>query len=90
MGKKKELTKVNNVLEENPQAKLQETKDIYWHTTFGNVTVSERTFIIDRKLVRPFSSSADVTCRSYSPLLQRRITDFGSDDSFGKAIEKND
>ena len=88
MGKKKEFTTVKNILEENPQAKFQETKELYWHTTFGDVSVNEQTFIINGKLVRPFSNSAKVTCRSYSPLLQRRITDFGSDASFGKAVEK--
>lgn len=87
-AKKKEFTAVKNILEENPQAKFQETKELYWHTTFGDVSMSERTFIINGKLVRPFSNSANVVCRSYSPLLQRRITDFGSDVSFGKAVEK--
>ncbi|MEN8122957.1 MAG: UPF0236 family protein [Bacteroidota bacterium] len=88
MGKKKEFIEVKNLLKENPQAKSQATKDIYWHTTYGDVAVSERTFIINGKLVRPFSNSANVACRSYSPLLERRITDFGSDVSFGKAVEK--
>ena len=88
MGKKKESIDVENVLEENPQAKPQEKKDFHWHTTFGNVAISERTFIINGKLVRPFSNNANVDCRSYSVLLQRRITDFGSDCSFGKAVKK--
>ncbi|MCP4460897.1 MAG: ISKra4 family transposase [Cytophagales bacterium] len=39
-------------------------------------------------LVRPFSESAGVKCRGYSLPLQRRMTDFGSDDSFSKACEK--
>ena len=88
MGKKKELEQVEETLNKEPLAKFQETKELHWHTTFGDVSVSERTFIIKGKFVRPFSDSANVTCRSYSPLLQRRITDFGSDVSFGKAIEK--
>ncbi len=88
MGKKKEFTTVKNLLEENPQAKFQETKKLFWHTTLGDVSVNEHTFIINGKLVRPFSNSANVVCRSYSSLLQRRITDFGSDASFGKAVEK--
>ena len=37
---------------------------------------------------RPFSESAGVTCRSHSLLLQRRITDFGSEKSFARAAEQ--
>lgn len=44
----------------------------------------ERCFLEGGGLLRPFSYSADVKCRGYSQPLQRRITDFGSDDSFGK------
>jgi hypothetical protein len=39
-------------------------------------------------LVRPFSRSAGVRCRGYSQPLQRRITDFGADEPFGKILEK--
>lgn len=88
MGKKKECAKVKKILDENPQVKFQGTKTLFWHTTYGDVAINERTFIINGQLVRPFSTSAEVACRSYSPLLQRRITDFGSDKSFGKAVEK--
>ncbi len=34
---------------------------------------------------RPFSELAQVTCRGYSLLLQRRLTDFGSEKSFARA-----
>ena len=34
-------------------------------------------------MIRPFSESAEVECRSCSIPLQRTITDFGADDSFG-------
>jgi len=34
---------------------------------------------------RPFSESAQVTCRGHSQLLQRRLTDFGSEKSFARA-----
>lgn len=88
MGKKKECTKVKKILDKNPQVKFQGTKTVFWHTTYGDVAINERTFILNGQLVRPFSTSADVACRSYSPLLQRRITDFGSDHSFGKAAKK--
>ena len=35
-------------------------------------------------VIRPFSESAEVNCRSCSIPLQRTITDFGADDSFGR------
>ena len=37
---------------------------------------------------RPFSESAGVRCRGYSLLLQRRLTDFGSEKSFARAAEQ--
>ncbi len=37
---------------------------------------------------RPFSESAQVTCRGHSLLLQRRLTDFGSEKSFARAAEQ--
>lgn len=40
------------------------------------------------KLVRPFSTSAEVGCRQYSKPLERVITDFGSDESFEHATKK--
>ena len=38
--------------------------------------------------LRPFSSSAQVKCRSYSYYLQRAIVDFGADVSFQEAQKK--
>ena len=37
---------------------------------------------------RPFSESAGVRCRGYSLLLQRRLTDVGSEKSFARAAEQ--
>jgi len=37
---------------------------------------------------RPFSETAGVRCRGYSLLLQRRITDFGSEKSFDRAVRQ--
>lgn len=37
---------------------------------------------------RPFSESAQVSCRGYSLLLQRRLTDFGAEKSFARAAEQ--
>ncbi len=48
----------------------------------------ESRFIQNNNLNRPFSYSAEIQCRSYSSPLQRRMTDFGSDDSFKKASKK--
>ncbi|MBT4071523.1 MAG: ISKra4 family transposase [Candidatus Magasanikbacteria bacterium] len=88
MGKKKEYQKVKEIIDENPQAKTQVKKSLHWHTTFGDVSINEQTFIINGKLVRPFCESAHIACRGYSLLLERRITDFGSDFSFGKSAKK--
>jgi hypothetical protein len=50
----------------------------------------EQTFTQGRggKLLRPFSTTAGVYCRSYSLPLQRAITDFGADVPFGRIREK--
>ena len=39
-------------------------------------------------IIRPFSESAQVICRGYSLRLQRAITDFGADVSFGRIPKK--
>lgn len=38
--------------------------------------------------MRPFSAAAQVKCRGYSTPLQRAITDFGADHSFGEIAKK--
>ena len=38
--------------------------------------------------LRPFSASAEVVCRGYSPALQRALTDFGADEPFAGAAAK--
>ena len=38
--------------------------------------------------MRPFSQGIGVTCRGYSLPLQRRVTDFGADEPFGKVSGK--
>jgi hypothetical protein len=38
--------------------------------------------------LRPFSASAEVVCRGYSPALQRAMTDFGADEPFAAAAAK--
>lgn len=50
--------------------------------------ILEQCFMLKGQSHRPFSSSAEVRCRSYSIPLQRALTDFGSDESFGNAVKK--
>ncbi|MGE0882410.1 MAG: hypothetical protein AB7P14_02595 [Blastocatellales bacterium] len=38
--------------------------------------------------MRPFVEGAAIRCREYSQPLQRVLTDFGSEQSFGKAVER--
>ena len=49
------------------------------------IKVKEQTFKTPEGVKRPFSEQADIICRGYSILLQRRITDFGSEKSFARA-----
>jgi hypothetical protein len=46
------------------------------------------TFLLRGHLIRPFSQSAEVITSGYSQPLQRRLTDFGADESFAKVPEK--
>jgi len=57
---------------------------------FGTIEVIEQIFTCVKtgKVIRPFSSSAQIHCRGYSLPLQRAITDFGADVSFGRIPEK--
>ena len=48
----------------------------------------EQIFLIKARIVRPFIQKFRVYCRSYSRPLQRAVTDFGADVSFGQAAEK--
>lgn len=50
--------------------------------------VAEETFKVAGHLRRPFSEAVGVRCRGYSLLLQRRITDFGSERAFARAASQ--
>jgi len=65
-------------------------KKLHWRTRFGLIKIQEQTYRNGRtrKLLRPFSQAAAVTCRGYSLGLQRVLTDFGADHSFAQAIAK--
>ena len=69
---------------------LVSKKKLHWQTRFGPIQVQEQTYRYrrTRKLLRPFSAAAAVTCRGYSLGLQRVLTDFGADHSFAQAIAK--
>lgn len=67
---------------------LSRKKKLLWHTTFGEITVSEKVFLKDGCLVRPFSEHCGIRCRGYSLPLQRIITDFGADVSFCEVPDK--
>ena len=49
------------------------------------MAIQEEIFRSAHGICRPFSEAAGVTCRGYSLLLERRITDFGSEKSFARA-----
>ena len=87
-SKKKEIVECDNFLFGHPSVKFHGEKDIKWHTSFGDICIKERTFISANKLVRPFSCNAEIKFNGYTQLLQRRITDFGSEHSFGKAVKR--
>ena len=48
----------------------------------------EQIFLKETKIYRPFAQKFQVRCRYYSKPLQRAVTDFGADISFGQATEK--
>ncbi len=65
-------------------------KKLQWTTTLGGIGIEERLFKSAGGVLRPFSETAGVRCRGYSLLLQRRITDFGSEKSFDRAARQMD
>jgi Uncharacterised protein family (UPF0236) len=54
------------------------------------IKIQEQTYRYHRtrKLLRPFSTAAAVSCRGYSLGLQRVLTDFGADHAFAQAAAK--
>jgi hypothetical protein len=82
--------KKSEELKKSEQAVRHKGKKLYWQTRFGKIEIEERTYTScpGGVTVRPFCSSAQVRCRSYSLPLQRAITDFGSEASFLKIAGK--
>ena len=63
-------------------------KKLCWHTTFGDICVTEPQYRQGTKRLRPFVRSAGVKARGCSRLLQRAVTDFAADLPFSKAMDK--
>lgn len=57
-------------------------------TKLGKIELQEQLFFENKTIVRPFSKSAQVTCRMCSEPLERAIVDFGADVSFGTIPQK--
>lgn len=72
---------------EYPNAVRHKKKSLSWFTTFGTVEVVEQLLRLGRRgaELRPFCQAAGLEHRSYSRRLQRVLTDFGSEVSFGRA-----
>jgi hypothetical protein len=69
---------------------VSKKKVLNWHSTYGEVRVFEQRLRQGRRgaQVRPFAKQAKIKSRQYSQPLQRVLTDFGADHSFGEAIKK--
>ena len=65
-------------------------KKFKWHTSYGEIKIQEPIFKVEGKQYRPFSCSATITNRGCSIVLQRIVTDFGADQSFGRVSHKLD
>jgi hypothetical protein len=63
-------------------------KNLYWYTTYGEVSVVEHLFWQEGPVFRPFGRAAGISCCGYSQPLQRRMTDFGADLAFGQVPAK--
>lgn len=65
-------------------------KKLKWFTTFGPVQIEEQVLRLGRRgtQLRPFCASARVRHRGYSRRLQRVLTDFGAESSFGRAAAR--
>jgi len=63
---------------------------VRWYTTFGAVEITEQLLRLGRRGAewRPFCAAAGVCHRGYSARLQRAMVDFGSEDSFARAVAR--
>jgi hypothetical protein len=64
-------------------------KKVRWNSTFGEINVIEPIFNLNGKQeYRPFLLYSNISSRCCSLPLQRVLTDFGADDSYGKCTKK--
>ena len=70
------------------QSKEAQKKKLHWSTSLGRQEIEVQRYLDGKKLVIPFCHSAEMGCRDYSLLLERVVTDFGADVSFGQVVEK--
>ena len=77
-----EIKKSDAYLPDDNSISCSGTKDLHWHTTFGEIRVIEQVYKRPGKRFRPFSQTAGITCRCCSIPLQRIVTDFGADHAF--------
>jgi hypothetical protein len=72
-------------IRQQPGMHRQGTKQLYWHTKFGEIEVSEPQYRFENTRVRPFLNSAKIISRGCSLPLQRAIVDFAADQPFAVA-----
>ena len=82
------IEKSDTYLPDDKSISRSGTKELHWHTTFGEIRVIEQVYKRPGKRYRPFSESAGITCRRCSIPLQRIVTDFGADHAFGQVPQK--
>lgn len=82
------IEKSDTYLPDDKSISRSGTKELHWHTTFGEIRVIEPVYKRPGKRYRPFSESAGITCRCCSIPLQRIVTDFGADHAFGQVPQK--
>lgn len=72
------------------KCKKEHQKKVYWHSTFGKIEIQEQTYYQPKggSLLRPFLLFSHIRPRGYSRVLQRAVTDFGSDVAFGQVNKK--
>ena len=61
-----------------------------WQTTFGRVELEEQILRLGRRglRLRPFCLKAQVRPKGYSRALERALSDFGAEESFGRAAAR--
>ena len=84
----KRMEKCEETLELGDKITRSGKKKLHWHSTFGEIEVSEAVYKRPGERLRPFSQSAGVVCRGCSGPLQRVVVDFGADHAFGKVPGK--